>query len=90
MHFLAVKKSRKRSGFVINSYFKDIAFTAVKGDGKFKSKGGRGPFINSVHTKEAPFLSKMVSPRLKGKGLDPEGGDSPHKALLSSLPGFQL
>ena len=53
-------------------------------------RGEGVPFINSVHTKEAPFLSKMVSPRLKGKGLDPEGGDSPYKALLSSLPGFQL
>ena len=28
---MAVKKSRKRSGFVIYSYFKDNAFTAVKG-----------------------------------------------------------
>ena len=35
MHFVAVKKTRQRSGFVINSYFKDIAFTVVKGDGKF-------------------------------------------------------
>ena len=31
MHFMAVKKSRKRSGFVIYSYSKDSAFTAVKG-----------------------------------------------------------
>ena len=29
MHFLAVKKLRKRSGFVIYSYFKDRSFTAV-------------------------------------------------------------
>ena len=35
MHFMAVKKSRKCSGFVIYSYFKDIAFTAVKRDAKF-------------------------------------------------------
>ena len=75
-----MKKSRKRSGFVINSYFKDIKFTAVKEDGKFQSRYVNGvPFINRVSTKEAPFLSKMVSPRLKGKGLDPEGGDSPYK-----------
>ena len=80
MHFLAVKKSRKRSGFVIDLYFKDIKFTAVKEDGKFQSRYVKGvPFINRVRTKEAPFLSKMVSPRLKGKGLDPEGGDSPYK-----------
>ena len=35
MHFMAVKKSRKCSGFVIYSYSKDIAFTAVKRDAKF-------------------------------------------------------
>ena len=30
MHFMAVKKSRKRSGFAIYSNFKDSAFTAVR------------------------------------------------------------
>ena len=30
MHFVAMKKSRKRSGFVIYSYFKYSSFTAVK------------------------------------------------------------
>ena len=34
-HFVAVKKSRKRSGFVLYSYLKDSAFTAVKRDAKF-------------------------------------------------------
>ena len=29
-HFMAEKKSRKRSGFVIHSYFKDSTFSAVK------------------------------------------------------------
>ena len=29
MYFMAVKKSRKRSGFVIYSYLKNNAFTAV-------------------------------------------------------------
>ena len=29
MHFMIVKKSRKRSGFVIYSYLKNNAFTAV-------------------------------------------------------------
>jgi len=29
MYFMAVKKSRKRSGFVIDSYLKDSAFTTV-------------------------------------------------------------
>ena len=32
---MAVKKSSKRSGFVIYSYFKDSSFTAVKRDAKF-------------------------------------------------------
>ena len=35
MHLMAVKKSRKRSGFVIYSYLKDSAYTAVKRDAKF-------------------------------------------------------
>ena len=34
MHFMAVKKSRKRSGFVIYSYFNDSAFTVIKRDAK--------------------------------------------------------
>ena len=32
MYFMVVKKSRKRSGFVIFSCLKDSAFTAVKRD----------------------------------------------------------
>ena len=35
MHFVTVKKLGKCSGFVIYSYFKYSAFTAVKRDGKF-------------------------------------------------------
>ena len=35
VHFKAVKKLRKRSGFVIYSYFKDSAFTVVERDAKF-------------------------------------------------------
>ena len=30
MLFMSVKKSRKRSGFVIYSYFKDSAYTTIK------------------------------------------------------------
>ena len=30
MHFMAVKKSRKCSGFVTYSYLKDSAFTTIK------------------------------------------------------------
>ena len=35
IYFKAVKKSRKRSGFVIYSYFKFSAFTLVERDAKF-------------------------------------------------------
>ena len=35
MHLMAVKKSRKRSGFVIYSYLKDSAFTAVERGAKY-------------------------------------------------------
>ena len=35
VHFKAVKKLRKCSGFVIHLYFKDNAFTVVERDAKF-------------------------------------------------------
>ena len=35
MHFVAVKKVQKGSGFVIYSYLKDSAFSAVKRRAKF-------------------------------------------------------
>ena len=35
MHFIGVKKLRKSSGFLIYSYLKDSAFTAVKRDAKY-------------------------------------------------------
>ena len=61
MHFLAVKKSIKRSRFVIYSYFKDSAFTAVKRDVKFLTMYVKGvPFVNRSYTKGVPFLSKIV------------------------------
>ena len=34
MNLMAAKKSRKQSGFVIYSYFKDNAFIAVEGGAK--------------------------------------------------------
>ena len=42
MHFMAVKKSRKRSGFVIYSYFKDSTCTALKRDAKFQPRYVKG------------------------------------------------
>ena len=35
MRFMGVKKSRKRSGLVIYSYFKDNTLTAVQRQAKF-------------------------------------------------------
>ena len=35
LHFMALKMSRKRSGFVIYSYIKDSAFTELKRDVNF-------------------------------------------------------
>ena len=39
MHFMVVKKSRKRSVFVIYSYLKHSGFPAVKKDAKYVEKG---------------------------------------------------
>ena len=60
MHFMAVKKSRKRCGFLIYSYFKESAFTAVKRDAKFYARYVRGvPFVNRRCMKGLPFLSQL-------------------------------
>ena len=55
LHFMAVRKSRKRSGFVIYSCLKDTAFTAVK---KGETRYEKGvPFVNKKNTKVVLFLS---------------------------------
>ena len=47
MHFMSLKKSRKRSGFVIYSYFKDKAFAAVERGANFLTRYVKGvPFVN--------------------------------------------
>ena len=49
MHFMAVKKSRKRSGFVICSYLQNTAFTAVERNAKvLNSLGERGTPVNGT------------------------------------------
>ena len=48
MHFMAEKTLRKRSDFVIYSYFKDSEFTVVKMDVK----------IHTLYVKRVPFLFK--------------------------------
>ena len=60
-------KSRKRSIFVVDSYFKDSAFTAVKRDAKFSTRYVKGVlFVNKRHTIGVTFLQKMVYKRVRG------------------------
>ena len=57
---MAVKKSRKRCGFVIFSYLKvrQPHLTPGKRDVKFQSKYVKGvPFVNKRYTKGEPFQS---------------------------------
>ena len=61
MYFMTVKKSRKLSGFVIYSHFKNSAFIAVERGEKKRTRYVKGvPFVSERNTKGAPFLSKMV------------------------------
>ena len=65
MHFMAVRKSRKRSGFVVYSYIINSEFTVIKRDGKFLTGYVKGvPFVNRGYMKGVPFLSKMVYKRV--------------------------
>ena len=55
MHFMAVKKSRKRPGCVIDSHFKGSTFTAVKRDARLQTRYvKRVPFVNRGYTKRVP------------------------------------
>ena len=60
MHFMAVKKLKKHSGFRIYSYFKDNAFTAVKGiqSSKLGMRKGYHMSMEGILAKEVPCLSK--------------------------------
>ena len=54
--FYGFIKSRGRSIFVIDSYLKDSAFTAVKRDVKYLTRYVKGvPFVNRRYTKGVPF-----------------------------------
>ena len=62
MHFIIVKKSSKRSGFVLYSYFKDSVVFKKKEN--FQSKYVTGvPFVNKRYTTGIPFPSKMLYKR---------------------------
>ena len=82
VHFKAVKKLRKRSGFVIYlRYFKDSVFTVVERDAKFYTLCVKGvSFINRRYTKGGTSLSKTVYNRvIKGSNL---GVEPPRIPLL--------
>ena len=82
MHFMVVKKSRKRSGFFIYSYFKESVFTAVKRDAKFYARYVKGvPFVNRRCMKGPPFLSQLVYKRDKGLDLGAEPPPPPRIKL---------
>ena len=74
MHFIAVKKLRQSSFFVIYSYFKDSAFTAVKRvNAKFLTRYVKEvSFVNRRYTNGLPFLSKMVYKMVLGLDLGAE------------------
>ena len=64
---MAVKKSQKRSGFVMYSYFEDSALTAVESVAKFLIRYVKGvPFVNRRYIRGVPFRSKIVYKRVMG------------------------
>ena len=58
LHFMAVRKSRKRSGFVIYSFLKDSAFTAIKKDEARYAKGVVRTICLLKVYEMVPFLSR--------------------------------
>ena len=51
MHLMAVKKPRKRSGFIIYSYFKTMNLQQLKGMKKFYTRCVKEvPFVNERYT----------------------------------------
>ena len=71
MHFAAVKKSTKRSGFVVYSKSKESAFTAIikairwMQSSTWYLKGV--PFVSKKYTIGVPFLPKMVNKWVRGQ-----------------------
>ena len=66
MHFISLKTLRKLPGFVIYSYLKDSALTAVKRDETFLTRYVKGvPFVNRRYAKGVSFLSKMIYKRVR-------------------------
>lgn len=88
MHFMAMKKLKKHSGFRIYSYFKDNAFTAVKGiqSSKLSMRKGCHMSMEGILAKEVPSLLKND---IKDRGgFDLGDGASPYKTLSSTPLGL--
>ena len=79
VHFIAVKKLRQSSFFMIYSYFKDSAFTAVKRvNAKFLTRYVKEvSFVNRRYSNGLPFLSKMVYKMVLGLDLGAEPEPEP-------------
>ena len=73
VHFVAVKKWKKRSGVVVNSYFKESA--SAKSVTRYV-KGVKHALVNRRFT-----LCKMRNRMVR---VGPRGWASPYKALLST------
>ena len=56
MHIMAVKEPRKLSGFVIYSYLKENAFTAVKRDAKLQTRSVKGGYHLSIEGIQKGYL----------------------------------
>ena len=61
MHFIGVKKLRKSSGFVIYSYLKDSAFTAVKRDSKYVKHVPLKVYESGTFSRNLPTKKKSLS-----------------------------
>ena len=78
MYFIAVKKLRQSSFFVIYSYFKNSAFTAVKRvNAKFLTRYVKEVLFFNRYTNGLPFLSKMVYKMVLGLDLGAEPEPEP-------------
>ena len=71
---MAVKKLRKRSGFVTVH-----EFTVIESDAKFQTRYMKGgSFVNRRYKKGGPILSKMEYKRLR---VGPRAGASRHLSI---------
>ena len=98
MHFVAVKKSRKPTGFFIYSYLKHSGFPAVKKDAKYVEKGTiyRKGYLSPLPFSAQLSLTSTVTPEAStvlGFVVTPDvllAGLSTNRVTLSSVSLFRL